>query len=195
MQSRLVRSLLSLELEERILNAGAIVAALSVFLPWISGEWLGGDAVTYTGFGFYTSFVGLAIFLLNAFVLLLTLVPLAGGPVIIRKQYRELTRLLASAQASVLILAALTVLIKVTFEFSRMEVRFGIYFCLVGNLVTLFEACLRYLEQRRSAVQELFHHPEDHEGVLQRKESIMPSPPPPPPPPPPAPEEHPLYPS
>jgi hypothetical protein len=42
MHSRMLRNLQSLELEERILNAGAVVAAVSVFLPWMSGEWLGG---------------------------------------------------------------------------------------------------------------------------------------------------------
>ena len=194
MQSRLVRSILSLELEERILNAGALVALLSVFLPWISGEWLGGDAVTYTGFGFYTSFLGLAVFLLTTFLLLLTLVPLTGGPVLIRKRYREIARLLISSQSSILVLAALSILTKVTFEFSRMEVRFGVYFCLVGNLVALFESLLRFLEQRRSAGQELFHHPEDHDSLPDRKETLVTTPPPPPPPPAPAAEEHPLYP-
>ncbi len=194
MQSRFVRSLLSLELEERILNAGAIVAAVSVFLPWMSGEWLGGDSVTYTGFGFYTSFLGIAVFLFNVFLLILTLVPLLGGPVLIRKRYKELVRLLVSSQASILVLASLTVLTKVTFEFSRMEVRFGVYFCLVGNLVALFEAVLRYLEQRRSSGTELFHHPEDHESPSDRKETLSAPPPPPPPPPAPAAEDHPLYP-
>lgn len=193
MHSRMLRNLQSLELEERILNAGAVVAAVSVFLPWMSGEWLGGDTLTFSGFGFYTSFLGFTIFLLNAFLLALTLVPLAGGPILIKKRHRELIRLLLSAEASLLVLACLSVLTKVTFEFSRMEVRFGIYFCLVGNLVTLFEAFLRFLEQRKTSVQELFHHPEDV-GPLDRKETLTSVPPPPPPPPPPAPEEHPLYP-
>lgn len=194
MQSKLLRGFLALELEERILNAGALVAAVSVFLPWISGEWLGGDPKTYTGLGFYTSFLGIAILLLNLFVLALTVVPLAGGPIIIRKRYREVLRLLISALAAILVIATLTVLTKFTFDFSRMEVRFGIYFCLVGNLVALFEAVLRFLEQRRSAGQELFHHPED-EAPIHGKETLAPPPPPPPPPPPaPAAEDHPLYP-
>ena len=192
MSSHLWRSFQNLDLEERILNAGALVAALSVFLPWISGEWLGGTAVTYSGFSFYTSFLGLAIFLLNIFIILLTLVPLIGGPVIVRKRYREMLRLIICAETSVLILAALSVLTKVTFDFAHMEVRFGIYFCLVGNLVALFEAFLRFLEQRRAAVHELFHHPEDA-VIIDQKEPHA-TPPPPPPPPPPAPEEHPLYP-
>ncbi len=193
MQSRILRSLLSLELEERILNAGAVVAAGSVFLPWFSGEWLGGEYRLHTGFGFYTSFLGLAVFLLNALLTAMTLVPLVGGPMLVRKRYRELLRLLLSTAASLLILSALSVLMKATFDFPRMEVRFGVYFCLIGNLVALFETVLRFLGQRRSSAQELFHHPEDGAPV-DRKETLAPPPPPPPPPPAPAPEDHPLYP-
>ena len=199
MQNRLMRSILSLDLEERILNAGAFVAAMSVFLPWMSDVWPTGESasgttLTYSGFGYSTSVLGLVVFLLNIFIVLLTVVPLAGGPVIIRKRYRETVRLLLSAQSSILILAALSVLTKITFESSHMEIRFGIYFALVGSLVTLFETVLRYLEQRRSLVQELFHHPEDKDSVPDRKDSLRQTPPPPPPPPPPAAEEHPLYP-
>ena len=84
MHSRIVRSLLSLELEERILNSGAIIAAGSVFLPWFSGEWLGGEMRLHTGFGFYTSFLGLGVFLLNLFLIALTLIPLIGGPMLVR---------------------------------------------------------------------------------------------------------------
>lgn len=191
MHSRILRSLINLEIEERVLNVGAAVALSSVFLPWFSGEWLGGEYRFHTGFGFYTSFLGLAVFLSNALIIALTIVPLAGGPIIVRKRHREALRLLLSASASLLVIAALSVLMKASFDFPRMEVRFGVYFCLIGNLVTLFEAILRFLEQKRFSAQELFHHPED--GIPpDRKETLVP--PPPPPPPPPAPEEHPLYP-
>ncbi|NOS66878.1 MAG: hypothetical protein HOO67_00700, partial [Candidatus Peribacteraceae bacterium] len=146
MHSRILRSLQGLELEERILNAGAIVAIISVFLPWFSGEWLGGEYRLATGFGFYTSFLGIGVFFLNGLLLGLTLVPLIGGPILVRKKYREILRVILSSAASLLVLAALTVLMKTTFDFPRMEVRFGIYFCLVGNLVALFETVLRFLE-------------------------------------------------
>ena len=38
-----------------------LLAAFGVFLPWMSGDWLGGDSVTYSGFGFYTSYLGLTL--------------------------------------------------------------------------------------------------------------------------------------
>lgn len=194
MSSRLLRSLQGLELEERILNIGTLMGAVGVALPWISGDWQGGDQLTYTGFGFFTSLNGVVIFLLHFAVLLLTIIPLFGGPVIIRrKRLREIVRLCLTTQAVVLTLAALSVLLRVTIEFTRMEVRFGIYVCLVGGLIGLFESIVRFVEYKKAHEQETFHHPED---ILPKEEegTFTPPPPPPPPPRPPEPEEHRLYP-
>ncbi len=193
MASRFFRALLLLELEERILNGASLVALISVFLPWLSGEWLGGDSVTYTGIHFYTAFLGIAVLLLHAFILSITIVPLTGRPGFLKKRHKEILRLYASTQATVLVLAALTVLMKVTFEFSRMEVRFGIYVALIGSIVTMIYAFLKYQEQRRMEVQELFHHPDDHVDPGNRTEAPLSAPPPPPPPPPLEPEEHHLH--
>ena len=68
-------NILKLELEEQILNGGALIGLIGVFLPWLSGEWLGGDAITYSGFGFYTSFLGFAVFFLLLFILGITVIP------------------------------------------------------------------------------------------------------------------------
>ncbi len=188
--SNLVRTLSALELEERLLNAGACIALLSVFLPWIGGDWLGGDSVSYSGFNFYTGFLGVAIFLLHLFLVLLTLVPLLGGPALVKKRYRELVRLLVSTQALILVLAVLSVLMRVTFEFTRMEVLFGIYICLAGTILAFAESLQRYVVQRRSQPHAIFHHPEDQEPPEVREELRAPPPPPPPPPPAPEPEDH-----
>ncbi|TSC99735.1 MAG: hypothetical protein Greene101449_561 [Candidatus Peregrinibacteria bacterium Greene1014_49] len=192
MSSPFFRKLTTLDLEEQILNGSAIVSLIGVLLPWMGGEWLGGDNVTYTGLGFYTSFIGLAVFILQTFILLITFIPLTGGPVLIKRRHREVVRLSTACLSSILILTALSVLTKVTFEFSRMEIRFGIYVTLIGSLVSTLYAYLRFQEQRKSSVQELFHHPEDIEQVPERNESA-PVPPPPPPPRAPEPEEHRLF--
>lgn len=195
MPSRILKSLGTLELEEKILNSAATVALISVFFPWLSGEWLGADSTTYTGFGFFTSFLGLCIFLLLAFTVAMAISPAVGGPVIIRKRSRDLVRLCVVSQATVLVLAVLSVLTRITLEFSRLQVRFGIYVTLVCCLVTLLYAFLRYQEHRRELTQAIFHHPEDR-ALPPEKEEHPATPPPPPPPPPPAPaaEEHRLYP-
>jgi hypothetical protein len=203
MSSRFLRNLSALDVEEKILNGSAAIAMLCVFFPWMSGEWLRSDTVgnsgynfqtSFSGFEFFTSFLGLTIFLLQAFIIAITLVPLVGGPVIVRKRYRELVRTSVATITTVLVLAALSVLTKVTFEFSRMEMRFGIYLTLIASIVTLIYAVLRLLEQKRTEVQELFHHPEDSARPDTREEPVGPPPPPPPPPPALEPEEHRLYP-
>ncbi len=193
MAASLIRKISGLELEEQILNGGALVTVIGIFLPWMGGEWLGGESVTYSGIGFYTSFIGLSALLLQLVVLAITAGPLLGDIVIIRKRHRESVRLCLTTLSSVMIFSALSVLAKVTFEFSRMEIRFGIYVSIVGSLVATLYAFLRYQEQRRGLVQELFHHPEDHPAPEIRSEIAAAPPPPPPPPPPPAAEEHRLF--
>lgn len=203
MQPRFLRALSILDVEEKILNGSALLGMLCVFFPWISGEWLRSDTITsvsfnfnasFNGFGFFTSFMGFTVFLLFGAIVTITLAPLLGGPVIVKKRYREYVRTSLSALTTVLVLAALSVLTNVTFEFSRMEVRFGIYLTLIASIVTLIYASLRLFEQRRAQVQELFHHPEDVHTPDTRRENAPPPPPPPPPPPAPEPEEHRLYP-
>lgn len=190
MQSRTRRSLAALDLEEKILNSAALFALVSVFLPWFSGEWLGEDFVSYNGFRFFTAFLGTAIFLLHAALLALTVVPLSGGPALVKKRHRETARLILAAQATILALAALSVLTIVTYDYTRMEIRFGIYCTFIGSLITTFYAFWRMQEQRRMESQEVFHHPEDREPHAERFEPAVPAPPPPPPPPPLKPEDH-----
>lgn len=193
MFSLFLKRLATLDLEEKILNAMSLLVLIGVFFPWLSGEWLGGNTINYSGFGFLTSFIGIIIFLIHLFVLLVTVVPLLGGPVLLRRRYKEVVRMYLTSVASILIVACLSVLIKVTFEFSRMEVRYGILLSLIASLVATLYAFLRFQEQRKSEVQELFHHPEDRSSPVERNEVSNPLPPPPPPPPPPV-EEHRLYP-
>lgn len=187
------KQLKALDLEEKILNGSSLLAVLCIFLPWISGEWLGNEQATYSGFGFFTSFLGIAIFLLQFFLLLVTIIPLVGGPVFIRRRYREWVRVIAASQSFVLALAALSVLLNITLEFSRMQIRFGLYLTLVATAGSTVYALLRLHDQRSNASQDVFSHPDDAGRELPEHEVNV-APPPPPPPPAPEPEEHRLYP-
>lgn len=190
MSNRLQRILQALDLEERILNGSSFVGLLSVFFPWISGEWLGGNREDFTGLEFFHSFLGFTILLLHALLLAITFIPLLGGPVLIKKRHREAFRLALASQATILSLAALTVLTNITFEATRMEIRFGIYFTFVFSLIASIYAFLKLQEHRRQDAQNLFRHPEDTAVKPDLPEMTLPTPPPPPPPPPLEPEEH-----
>ncbi len=190
MASRLQRILQSLDLEERILNGAAFFSLIALFFPWLSGEWIGGETVNYTGLSFYTSFIGMIIFILLLFLLALTAVPLLGGPIVLKRRQKEITRLCVASQITILTLAALSVLTEVTYEFSRIEIRFGIYSTLVGSLIATLYSFLKWQEYHRQEAQDLFRHPEDPTPLSERQETISPLPPPPAPPPPLPPEEH-----
>lgn len=161
MERTFLRKIAGIELAERLLNGGALVGALGVFLPWISGEWLGGEPLSSTGLQSYTAFHGMGILALNAFILLITLIPLTGGPTIVTQQKKHILRLLAASQAVVLTLLAFSVLTHITFEFSRMGIRFGIYVSLLGNLLTAFEAFCQWQEQKEQQVRSFFHYEEN----------------------------------
>lgn len=192
MASSFIRSVQSLDLEERILNLGLLGAIIGIFLPWFSGEWLGDETRVFNGLGFYTSVLGIVILLLHLFCLALTASPLVGGPHILKRKHREAVRFAAAILACVLALSALSVLTNLTFDFSRMEVRFGMYITLVASIVVALESGLRFKEQRRhEGVEEAFHHPDDVTARRGADEPpSIPPPPPPPPPPPMAPEDH-----
>lgn len=182
-----LKALKYLEIEEKILNIGALAALLGMFVPWFGGEWFGEPAV-WTGFQFYTSFMGLLIFLGLVSILSLTILPLFGYQ-IIKPSLRDLLRLIISLECVLLTIAAWSVLTNISFDRSQMQIRFGIYVTLVGSIVASLYAFLRLQQERKRRVQELFHHPEDQ--VPEREKAIRQplEKTPPPPPPPPSPDE------
>lgn len=181
----------TLGFEERILLIGALTAMVGVFLPWISGEWLGAERTSYSGLSFLTSSVGWAVLLLHAVIMGSGILPSLRSHAVLRRKTLVLLRLLLGALTGALTLAVLTILTNVTFEFSRMEVRFGVYVTLIGSLVVTLYGFLEWQQMLRKEHVEPFHHPEQ-ERTVDRPETHV-APPPPPPPPPLKPEDHHLH--
>jgi len=78
----------------------------------------------------------------------------------------------------------------VTFESTRMEIRFGIYAVIIGGIVTTFYALLKLQECLKQEPHDQFRHPDDLKPLDERRDSVLSTPPLPPPPPPLKPEEH-----
>lgn len=148
----------ALDLEEKVLNAGALAALIGVFLPWIGGRpSLLDDAVmTYTGLGHHTALIGYAIAGLELYTLLITIVPLTGAAPLVRRDHRDIVRLNLTTVTSILILASLSVLMRVSFSSPGLEVRFGIYLSLVGSLFANLYAYLNYQVHKRKQVENFF---------------------------------------
>ena len=198
MTSQFFRKLASLELEEKIFNAGALIAFIGVFLPWIGGKLslIDDKTITYTGIGFYTAFIGMATAGLLLYLIAITAIPLMSGNHIVKREHKDVVRLSLTGLSTILILASLSVLMKVTFTSPGMEVRFGIYVSLIGSMVATLYAFLAFQEHRKKEVHNLFHHEEEKEEatiITRREPSLTPPPSPVAPPAPPSPEEHKLH--
>jgi hypothetical protein len=193
MIDRYIRLLRDMELEEKVLHTGVIICFFGLLLPWIGGQWYG-SAQQWNGFGFYTGFIGHFVLVLQLYIVIIALSPLLGGPVIVRKVSRNSVRLFCSSICLILLIAAFTVLLRLTSEVSGAEIRFGIYVCIVGSTLTTLYSFLKYQEQRKNEVRQLFHHPDEQVAKpVPEPTQDEDKPPPPPPPPPLAPEEHTLF--
>ncbi len=197
MYDKFLRMLRAMELEEKVLHTGVLVCILGLFVPWIGGQW-SGNVQQWSGFGFYTGFIGHIVLLLQLFILAFTISPLLGGPVLIRKARRNYVRLILSCISSILLVVSFTVLLRLTSQLSGVEIRFGIYFAIIGSAITSLYAFLKYQEEIRSQNQALFLHPDEQASpkpkITAVADSLPEDRPPPPPPPPPLPvENHPLF--
>lgn len=194
MFEKLSRVLRSLELEEKMLHAGGGVCLAGLFVPWLGGQWYGNDQ-QWNGFGFYTGFIGHIVLILELFIIAITFSPLLGGPIIVRKGSRNFVRMELCSITSVLLVACFTILFRLTAEVSGLEIRFGIYVSILGSVLSTLYAFLKYDEQRKSEVWQLFQHPDEQQPVKKKavNEIIDEHRPPPPPPPPMPAEDHSLF--
>lgn len=192
MSGNFQRFIAGLDVEERILNGAALFAIVSIFLPWFSGGWLGDEIVSFSGFGFYTSFMGWIIFILLLSVIIITFGPLFGMRIFRRQMSRDVCRLCLSSLSSILSIMTLSVLMKVTYDYTSMNIRFGIYCTLIGSVIATFYSVWKMQSHRTNVIQEVFQHPDDHQPS-DIPDIRQPSAPPPPPPRPLGPEEHRLH--
>lgn len=194
MFDKFLRVLRAMELEEKILHIGVLLSMFALFVPWLGGQWYG-NTQQWSGFGFHTGFIGHAVFLLELFLLAAVISPLLNGPILVRKSRRAAIRLQITGICTVLLVAAFTVLLRLTSEASGAEIRFGIYITIVGSALATLYSFLEYQEELKQQAQALFHHPDEQSAKPKPQPEPFPEdrPPPPPPPPPMPVEEHHLF--
>src|SRR3989344_5021359 len=148
-----------LETEEKLLNLGVGLTIVSLFFPWLSGRWIADQVRTDTALSLqsYVSFIGLTILILQGYVLLVTALPLWSERTLLRPEWKHRVRLYCNSVSAILVVAALSVLLKVTFDFPSLEIRFGVYSSLIGSLLGTLYAFLLAQEQDRRQVRALFH--------------------------------------
>ncbi len=197
MYEKFLRMLRAMELEEKVLHTGVLVCILGLFVPWIGGQW-SGTVQQWSGFGFYTGYIGQVVLLLQLYIFTMTISPLLGGPTLVRKAIRNFVRLILSSLCTILLIMAFTVLLRLTGQLSGAEIRFGIYFAIVGSAIATLYAFLKYQEEQRGLNQAVFLHPDAQTSPKLKVTAVADSlpedrPPPPPPPTPPPAEDHHLF--
>lgn len=192
MSNSVRQKLNGMELEEKILNSAAIMGICSVFMPWLSGEWLGGTMENFSGLEFFHAYIGMGFFIINIVILFFSLLPFFNVKLPWTLRKRAHIRLILSIMSTTLAFSALSVLARLTFDSARMDIRFGAYIALVGGMVTTLYSWLRLQEIIQNEPLEHFGHPEDSNQYPTHPMNgtvFVPHAPPPPPPPMP-PEEH-----
>lgn len=194
--NRLFRSVRSMELEDRIFHSGLLIAASSVFFPWLTGGITRETSLWENGFSFRTGLIGHAALLLVIFLFLVTFSPALGGPVIVRRSARGLVRLSCASALTLLLAAAFTVVARTTFEIPGTDIRYGLYLATMASALSTFYAALSVREQLLQGARQPFRHPDEPAPSprlpLHEAEPTH-VPPPPPPPPPLPPEDHPSF--
>jgi len=184
MYEKFFRVLRALELEEKILHIGVLLCIFGLIFPWV-GIQLYGNIQQWNGFGYHSGFIGHAVFLIQLYILALTVSPLVGGPLLLKKSRKNVFRLLLSTLSTAFIIASFTILLRLTSEVSGAEIRFGIYIALIGSSVTTLYSFLRYQEELQHQATSIFHHPDEPSQTakksveLSSEEKLPPLPPPP----------------
>lgn len=192
MYEKLLRALRAMELEEKILNAGALFCIFTLFFPWLGGQGVDG-VLEWNGFDYYTGYMGHFVFLACLFILASAVSPMLGGPVLVRKSRRSYVRLVLTSLNTLLLVFCFTILLRYTWELSRAEIRFGIYFSIVSSAIATLYAWLSYQEEMKSRSGALFQHPDESAAKPKpapEPEVLHEERPPMPPPPPLQPEDH-----
>lgn len=195
MFERILRILKALELEEKVLHTGVALSLIALFIPWLGAE-RAGTIVQWNGFGSYTGFIGHALLLIDLFILAVTLTPLLGGPVVIKKAHRHSVRLLLTGITTILLIGCFTILLRLPSQIPGAEIRFGIYTAIVGSALSTLYAFLLRQEELKIQAQAIFQHPDEQAPPKPKKLTDVfeeHAPPPPPPPTPPPLEEHTLF--
>ena len=168
MRSRFLTNIIRLGTDEKILISASVISIAGVFLPWISGEWLGGEDIRHNGLSFYTSIIGMSILVLNLFIVGMSVWPMQRtSPA--EDAARAVIRTTLAIIATVIALAALSVLMNVAYEFARLSVRIGIYVTIIGSVICTFYAYVKLRELKRTEQEQ-----------AAEAESRLPPPPPPP---------------
>ncbi len=161
---RIKHMFLRLSAEEKVIGIGGLLVIIGTFMPWFYIVLLD-QSMVYNGFSGDLGIIGFVIFIL----VLLALLNLIAEHLHIRlPQFgytKEQVLFFLMGQSAFLILLAIATYTKKSLDYTSAELRFGIYFVLVGAFLGAFAAFAQIQKLKKKEVTEFFEHDEEESTV------------------------------
>ncbi len=173
---RIKHMFLRLSPEEKVIGIGGILVIIGSFMPWFyEGNIVSPDQSTiYNGFGGDLGIIGFIIFIL----VLLAMLNLIGEHLHIKlPQFgysKEQVLFFLMGQSAFLVLLSIATYTKISLGYHTAELRFGIYFVLVGSFLGAFAAFAQIQKLKKKDVEKFFGHEEDSHVETKSVASDMP---------------------
>ncbi|MBN2087016.1 hypothetical protein JW758_01580 [Candidatus Peregrinibacteria bacterium] len=157
---RIKHMFLRLSAEEKVIGAGGLLVIMGAFMPWFYII-LFDQSTVYNGFGGDLGVIGFVIFIL---VLLAILNLIAEHLHISFPQFgytKEQVLFFLMGQSAFLTLLTIAIYTKRSLDYTTSELRFGIYFALVGSFLGAFAAFAQIQKLKKKEVSDFFEHEEE----------------------------------
>lgn len=168
------RNFKKLSFEERVIFLSHAATALFCFFPWISVEPLYDEPYWNSAFSGPGALIGAFIFGVSLLVALFFLDQIMETK---RVNLPFASRYLfygAGAEQLIFLVLSWSVLMSVTRDFESSEIRFGIFACLLAQVVGLVSAYLYAQAEQKKKAKSFFQHPASSETqkVADPKETL-----------------------
>lgn len=149
-----------------IAHAGTL---LGCFFPWASHEPLYGETEWLNAFSGASWMIGTLVFLLSLFAALLFADKLFERHRLKFKLPHNVILGILSFQEILLLLCAWSVLHSVGRQYAGAQIRFGLVFCLLLQVVALVSVYLQSQMIKKENVLQFFQHPAQSGGIPDKK--------------------------
>jgi ABC-type uncharacterized transport system permease subunit len=155
----LQKNIRDLSFEKKVLLGTQILTMISCFAPWFSATRIYGEALFFNAFEGNSFLIGWLIFLMALGVTVFFFDRLLEKERIRLPFSENFLYFFAHGQQLLLVVLAWSVLASVGSSFEFYEIRFGLFLCLILQVVGLVSAYLNYQIGLQNKAENFFSHP------------------------------------
>lgn len=159
----------TLDFESKTILLSHAATLLACFFPWASHEPLYGETEWLNAFSGASWMIGALVFLLSLFAIFMFADELFERHRIKFKISHNAILGILSFQEILLLICAWSVLHAVGRQYSGSQIRFGLVFCLLLQVVALVSVYLQSRAIKKENVLQFFQHPAESGGTPEKK--------------------------